>query len=249
MGFSLAFLPFFDAVHGVMPIEGPFLSLGSQAVSDQPNVIDEYAEKNGYGEFKSTHALSALLKERYGVDEYVDLDANDSAAVKADLTAPLDEALYERWRCIYNGGTLEHIFDVAAAFKNVHRLLAEGGVVIHALPVSWFGHGFYNFTPRLFHYLAEANGYVCVAEGWHGIETREEPQTIASRIGSLFGGTPANQGRAGMVLTAVEGRVLPGKDMIDRMLVASSIPRNSLYFVAHRKNSSSEFRMPLDIVD
>lgn len=249
MGFSLAFLPFFDAVHDVTPIKGPFLALGSQEVSDQPNAIDEYAGKNGYGEFKSTHALASLLKERYGVDEYVDIDANDSAAVKADLTAPMDKALYGRWRCAYNGGTLEHIFDVAAAFKNVHLLLAEGGVVIHALPVSWFGHGFYNFTPRLFQYLAEANGYTCIAEGWHGIEAREKPRTIADRIGKFFGGTPANQGRAGMVLTAVEGKVRPEKDAIDRLLATAFVPCNSLYFVAHRKNSSSEFRMPLDIVD
>lgn len=127
--------------HGVLPRFSAVFRCRSRRDSDQEavpvpwiaggvgsaDVIDEYAKKSGYGEFNVTHALASLLKERYGVGEYVDLDANDSAAVKADLTAPLDSALYGRWRCMYNGGTLEHIFDVAAAFKNVHLLLAEGG--------------------------------------------------------------------------------------------------------------------------
>lgn len=121
--------------------------------------------------------------------------------------------------------------------------------MIHALPVSWFGHGFCNFTPRLFYYLAEANGYACVAEGWHGIEMREKPATVVERIGAFFGGAPAKRERPGMVLTAVEGKARSEKDTIDRMLVSSSIPCNVLYFIVHRKNSSREFRMPLDIVD
>jgi hypothetical protein len=56
---------------------------------------------------------------------------------------------------------LEHIYNAAQALKNVSTMCAEGGQILHILPANnQCGHGFWQFTPQLFHSLySQANGY------------------------------------------------------------------------------------------
>ncbi len=55
---------------------------------------------------------------------------------------------------------MEHVFDTRAVLKNIHDLLKVGGVIVHAVPSSnHVDHGFYMFSPTLFHDYYEANGY------------------------------------------------------------------------------------------
>jgi len=79
-------------------------------------------------------------------------------AHKLDLNQPID--LGRRFDIVHNAGTLEHVFDIAQAFRNVHNLTKPGGFMIHHAPfVGWIDHGFYALQPTLFWDLAEANGY------------------------------------------------------------------------------------------
>lgn len=84
--------------------------------------------------------------------------AGSAIAQRLDLNLPID--LGQRFDIVHNAGTLEHVFDIAQAFRNIHNLTRPGGVMIHHAPfVGWVDHGFYALQPTLFWDLAEANGY------------------------------------------------------------------------------------------
>jgi hypothetical protein len=79
-------------------------------------------------------------------------------AQKLDLNQPLK--LGHQFHLVHNNGTLEHIFDIAQAFRNMHDLTRPGGMMVHHAPfVGWVDHGFYSLHPTLFWDLAEANNY------------------------------------------------------------------------------------------
>jgi SAM-dependent methyltransferase len=99
---------------------------------------------------------------RLGFSEVKSLDRSDfeGADFIADLNLPLPVELHDRFDVVLNGGTLEHIFHVPNVLSNVHRLLKVGGRVIHIAPASnQIDHGFYCFSPTLFHDYYTANRY------------------------------------------------------------------------------------------
>jgi hypothetical protein len=83
-------------------------------------------------------------------------------AQKLDINQPIK--LGHQFHIVHNNGTLEHIFDIAQGFRNMHELTRPGGLMIHQAPfVGWVDHGFYSLHPTLFWDLAEANNYHMVA--------------------------------------------------------------------------------------
>ncbi len=89
-----------------------------------------------------------------GFSEVLALDMSDyeGADIIFDLASTcLPEGLQERFDYIYDGGTLEHIFNFPQAINNVSKMLKIGGVIIHVLPCNnWIDHGFYSFSPTVF---------------------------------------------------------------------------------------------------
>jgi len=79
-------------------------------------------------------------------------------ALKLDLNGPID--LGRQFHIVLNLGTVEHVFNVAQAFKTIHDHTLPGGFMIHGLPFTgWLDHGFYNFNPTFYWDLATVNGY------------------------------------------------------------------------------------------
>jgi hypothetical protein len=79
-------------------------------------------------------------------------------ALKLDLNSTID--LERQFHIVSNGGTLEHIFNVAQALKTVHDHAVPGGFMIHITPFTgWIDHGFYNFNPTFFFDLSSINNY------------------------------------------------------------------------------------------
>jgi SAM-dependent methyltransferase len=78
------------------------------------------------------------------------LDVTDSegAAFVHDLSYPVGDGLRRRFDVIYDGGTTEHVFDIATALRNVDLMLREGGVFLSCVGTDgWFGHGFWQIGP------------------------------------------------------------------------------------------------------
>src|SRR5262249_47756113 len=79
------------------------------------------------------------------------LDASpyEGASVIHDLNTPLPPALAGRYDCVFDGGTLEHVFNVPQALKNAMELARVQGHVLVTTPANnALGHGFYQFSPE-----------------------------------------------------------------------------------------------------
>lgn len=106
--------------------------------------------------------FSNALFERLGARSVEALDYSDyeGATLIQDLNAPLagEEA---RFSAVFDGGTIEHVFNVPTALATLMRLPRVGGHLILALPSNnEMGHGFYQFSPEFFfRTLTPQNGY------------------------------------------------------------------------------------------
>ncbi len=96
-----------------------------------------------------------------GASEAASLDISDyeDATHIGDLGEPM--SLPRSYDTIIDAGSLEHVFDVATAFRNLIKFTAAGGRIVHVLPVNNLsGHGFWQFSSDLIYALySEANGF------------------------------------------------------------------------------------------
>lgn len=59
---------------------------------------------------------------------------------------------------VINPGTLEHCFNIGAAWVNVWTPLSVGGYVMHVMPATMLNHGFWNVNPIAVQDWCMANG-------------------------------------------------------------------------------------------
>jgi SAM-dependent methyltransferase len=98
--------------------------------------------------------------------ESLDFVADEKPSIVHDLNQDVPPSFHARWHVVYDGGTLEHVFDVATAFRNIHTMLKPGGLVIHESPTNNFvDHGFWQLNPTALFDFYSANGYE-ILEAW-----------------------------------------------------------------------------------
>lgn len=78
-----------------------------------------------------------------------------------DFNTELPADCNEKFSVVFDGGTLEHLFNFPTAIANCMRLVARGG---HFLGLAYTnnlsGHGFYQFSPELMYRIFDkANGF------------------------------------------------------------------------------------------
>lgn len=97
----------------------------------------------------------------YDSVDSVDFSDFEGASIIQDLSQELDSTLEQRFDVIYDGGTCEHIFELPTAFRNVDRMLKEGGVLIGHSPCNnWVNHAFYQISPEMVYgFWEKAMGY------------------------------------------------------------------------------------------
>lgn len=136
--------------------------------------------------------------EALGFDRVESCDLHDVEAThRLDLNAPIPVELRGGFDAVFDGGTMEHVFDTRQVLENIHELLAVEGVAIHLSPANnWVDHGFYSFSPMFFTSHYRANGYVVEAAWllrhsrrwqrgpWHAIPY--SPGSIARRADGGF---------------------------------------------------------------
>lgn len=90
----------------------------------------------------------------------LDVSSYEAASIVHDLNMPISSESYNQYDVIFDGGTLEHVFNVPQVFNNIHNLLKENGIIIHASPShNHVDHGFYMFSPTLFSDYYSENSY------------------------------------------------------------------------------------------
>ena len=129
---------------------------------------------------------------RLGAASVDSLDASDfeGATIIADLNRPLPQSLRRRFSAVFDGGTLEHVFDIATAMRSCLDLVEEGGHYIGSSPANnWPGHAFYQFSPELvYRMLSPQTGYQMRAafvvelrrnQRWYAIP---DPDSVGARV-------------------------------------------------------------------
>ena len=164
------------------------LTFGHQDLNVRPaDLADELREA---GLASTPVADSQQLLTRLGAQQVDVLDVSDyeGPVIQHDLNEPVPDALKARFTAVFDGGTLEHVFNAACGLKNAMELVAEGGHLITFHPANNFlGHGFYQFSPELFfRALSPENGYaverVVLAEvggAWYEVV---DPASVRGRV-------------------------------------------------------------------
>jgi hypothetical protein len=99
-----------------------------------------------------------------------DASAYQNATVVHDFNTPIPKGYHQLFEAVFDGGTMEHIFDIKQVLSNYMALPKIGGdVYVCTNANNLCGHGFYQFSPEFFYRVfSEANGFhveqVCMIE-------------------------------------------------------------------------------------
>ena len=128
---------------------GSTITLGGQSITAEKEALAAFTGIAG----TSLQATSRRLFEALGCAEFHEMDRSDyeGADVRHDLNLPLPDALASKFDVVFDGGTLEHVFNVVEGLRSCMRMVKPGGYFIgHSPANNWFGHGFYQFSPEFF---------------------------------------------------------------------------------------------------
>lgn len=90
----------------------------------------------------------------------IDVSPYENATYVHDLNLPIPLELHNQYDVIFDGGTMEHVFSIPQVLTNLHHLLKQGGIIIHASPShNYVDHGFYMFSPTFFYEYYAQNSY------------------------------------------------------------------------------------------
>jgi len=101
--------------------------------------------------------------EKLGFSKVDSIDVSDfeGASIILDLSKPVTRTKAPKFDVIYDGGTTEHVFDIATAWRNIDAMLKPGGVLIGHSPCNnWINHGFFQIGPEaVYGFWENALGY------------------------------------------------------------------------------------------
>lgn len=155
MGIDIHAFNFIKLQASLQPL-GSVLTIGRQSLSVDPTFIEkdlaQSIERTGYCE----PVLLALNAERI---DSLDFSDYEDASFVADLNRPI--SIETKFDTVIDSGSLEHVFDVAAAFRNTINLCKVDGRIFHFLPVNNLnGHGFWQFSSDLLYSIYSVqNGF------------------------------------------------------------------------------------------
>ena len=162
MGIDTHGFNFLRFAQGFGPL-GKTVTLGRQWVAlnaaAQTRLLGLKDESQAYTGF-----CENMLKQHFGATavDSLDVSAYEGASILQDMNQPLGADLASRFDTVIEYGTIEHVFDIAQALRNVARLCkAPGGQILHAQIANNFcGHGFWQLSPELFYSLySPENGF------------------------------------------------------------------------------------------
>ncbi|HUD53382.1 hypothetical protein, partial [Parvibaculum sp.] len=110
--------------------------------------------------------------------DVIDYAQYEGSEIVHDMSEPVPETLRGKYDVVIDGGTTEHIFDIAAGLFNCARMVKLGGIAYHNVPLNMLNHGFYNISPTLFFDFYEDNGFTTA--GCVGVATgvMDDPKFI-----------------------------------------------------------------------
>jgi len=146
---------------------GEVVTLGRQDLNVYPVRMRQILQKHNFPSAAFENDPKTLFAEplflSLGASKVHSLDFSDfeGASFTHDLNQPIGDDLRQRFDLVYDGGTLEHVFNFPVAIKNCMEMVRPGGwLFLHQCANNWCGHGFYQFSPELFFRIFSAdNGF------------------------------------------------------------------------------------------
>lgn len=142
-----------------------FLMLGKQEMHLHEAFLDVLFEsgiiddKTKFGENELEDSVEFF--KAFGFKEVHALDVSDyeGADIIFNLNDDLPENLFEKFDIVFDGGCIEHVFDIAKALSNMVKLAKKGGYIFNTNnPVYNYVHNtFYNISPMMFLDFYSAN--------------------------------------------------------------------------------------------
>ena len=113
---------------------------------------------------KDRHSWAEPFFEALGAKTIQSLDYSgyEGAQLIHDMNQPWPEGRPPRqFDVVFDGGTLEHVFNVPQGMLNAMSLVKPGGCLLSVTPADgWLGHGFHQLQPEFFfRFLTPANGF------------------------------------------------------------------------------------------
>jgi hypothetical protein len=187
------------------------IMLGRQKISMPMSDVADILSKVGI----SRDALGTLkwgdyaepIFQLFGARRISSLDASgyENPTHVHDLNNPIPEDMRDRFSVVFDGGTLEHIFNIPQALKNCMEMLRLGGHFIQVNNANnYMGHGSWQFCPELmYRVFSPENGFSIKAVllhepldakakaappgAWHGTSfgnwyAVRDPKVVRSRV-------------------------------------------------------------------
>jgi len=162
------------------------LTLARQGIHFNKPMLDYFNKK--YQRNVEYRQTAEMLFQQFGftITDSIDCSSYENATHIHDMNKPIPPTLTGPYDFIYDGGTIEHIFNIAQVLENVIDLLKVGGIFCSVTVNNNFsGHGIYQFSPEFFMtafserygmkihelYLAQVNSE---KESWINVKTFNE---------------------------------------------------------------------------
>jgi SAM-dependent methyltransferase len=160
MGVDLSVLDFLLKFRG--KIHGKTLQLGKQGfhISKAPGstqrqtaeaIIRKYDLNGNFDYLAGSDGFTENLFHYLGSSEVVSMDASpyEGADLCHDLNTAVPDQYVSTFDTIFDGGTIEHIFNLPIVFENIKRMLKPEGLFLSVNAANnQLGHGFYQFSPQ-----------------------------------------------------------------------------------------------------
>lgn len=152
-------------------VKGRVLQLGRQGMHTLNNddyfyglvTFRKYDAETDYNVIYGSAPHSDAFFKYLGAEEVESIDYSpfEGATYIHDLNDPVPPELENQFDFIFDGGTIEHIFDVKMTMQNIKRMLKVGGTFMSVnMCNGHVGHGFYQFSPEFYRTVfSEENGF------------------------------------------------------------------------------------------
>ena len=150
------------------PFTGSMLQMGKQDVAVSWTTLRKLSQRIGFRTAGATGDDATFVSDvqffKYlGFSDVHALDNSpfEGADIVVDMnTRTLPSDVRGRFDAIFDGGTMEHVFDGPQFLKNMFDMLKVGGRIVHFSPTfNHINHGFYAYSPTLFLDYYRANNF------------------------------------------------------------------------------------------
>lgn len=194
-----------------------------------------------------------------GADEVLALDISDyeGADILHNLNVPIPAELADRFDLIFNGSVLDNAFDPANGLKNISRMIAKSGRVIHFEHASNAINGAYlQFGPNWFfdYYLlngyADCKTYLALFDDINGPwdyfaclhHERSEPSQLSSPRKAMTAVIAEKQEGATWDRSPIQGQYRGSEEWVEHLQRLGQFERSSRPVMARPKINASAAR-------